>query len=70
MSARERERARAQRGEGGVPDFDGGGVRAIDSIATEFCPNVFQFCQRADSAKRGGRALPATRRLLVGISFS
>jgi hypothetical protein len=64
--------ARAAGGEGGVPVFAGGGVKSTGSIATEFCPNVFQLCQRVDSMGmelRGGRALPATRGLLAGILF-
>jgi len=36
-----RARGRARGGEGGVPVFAGGGMESTDSIATEFCPNVF-----------------------------
>ena len=39
--ARAPDRGRARGGAGGVPDFDGGGVRAIDSIATKFWANDF-----------------------------
>ena len=63
-------RARAG-GEGGVPDFAGGGVKLTDSIATEFCPNVFRICRWVDimGMVQASRAYAPARVSSTGIHF-
>jgi hypothetical protein len=72
VSARERERARAQRGAGGGAVFAGGGCELTGSIETQFSLKaVFTLCRWVDfmGMEQNGRVYAPARHSSTGILF-